>query len=97
MYEWGIIGLILWVMFFGSTTLFAITGTRKDHAGFAKPLLIYLPAFAIGLAGENIIAGAGNDVTVGFLLLIALASVPHRSTQLRVCTTSETIPVYSAA
>ena len=62
-----------------------------------NPLLIYLPAFAIGLAGENIIAGAGNDVTVGFLLLIALASVPHRSTQLRVCTTSETIPVYPAA
>ena len=97
MYEWGMVGLILWVMFFGSITLFAIRGTRKDHAGFAKPLLIYLPAFAIGLAGENIIAGAGNDVTVGFLLLIALASVPHRSTQLRTHRTRETIPVYSAA
>ncbi|MGA8027669.1 MAG: hypothetical protein WB992_11030 [Bryobacteraceae bacterium] len=77
-YEWGIIGLILWLAFFTSIAVFAYQGFRKDRSGHAKPLLIYLPAFLLGLAGENILAGAGNSVSVGFLLLIALASISHR-------------------
>ncbi|HEY7306626.1 MAG TPA: hypothetical protein VH601_21060 [Bryobacteraceae bacterium] len=79
-YEWGITGMILWLMFFGSIALYALQGLRKDEGGYSKPLLIYLPAFALGLAGENIIAGAGNDVSAGFLLVIALASISHRVT-----------------
>jgi hypothetical protein len=77
-YEWGITGMILWLIFFFSIALYALEGIRKDREGYSKPLLIYLPAFALGLAGENIIAGAGNDVSTGFLLVIALASQSHR-------------------
>ncbi|MBV9158285.1 MAG: O-antigen ligase family protein, partial [Acidobacteriaceae bacterium] len=77
-YEWGLIGLILWLMFLGSLTIFAARGVQIDKNGNAKPLLVYIPAFLLGLAGENIIAGAGNAVSVGFLLLIALASISHR-------------------
>jgi hypothetical protein len=78
LYEWGLIGTILWLMFFGSITVYAIHGVTRANGWYSKPLLIYLPAFAFGLAGENIIAGAGNDVSVGFLLVIALASTSHR-------------------
>jgi len=78
MYEWGLMGLALWMSFFSSIVLYAVRGYRIDPLGHAKPLLLYLPAFMLGLTGENIIAGAGNDVSVGFLLLIALASVSHR-------------------
>lgn len=78
LYEWGIAGTILWLMFFGSITSYAVQGVRKSKGWYSKPLLVYLPAFALGLAGENIIAGAGNDVSVGFLLVIAFAAESHR-------------------
>ena len=78
MYEWGFIGLILWLIFIGSIVLFAYQGVQIDKTGYAKPLLVYMPAFVLGLAGENILAGAGNAVSVGFLLLVALASISHR-------------------
>jgi hypothetical protein len=78
LYEWGMAGTVLWLMFFGSITLYAVQGVRKAEAWYSKPLLVYLPAFALGLAGENIIAGAGNDVSVGFLLVIAFACESHR-------------------
>lgn len=78
LYEWGLIGMILWLAFLGSITLYAVRGIKGDKGWYAKPLLIYLPAFVLGLAGENIIAGAGNDVSVGFLLVIAFASASRR-------------------
>lgn len=78
-YEWGVIGLSLWVFLIGSLTAFALRGTRQNKGGYAKPLLVYLPAFAIGLSGENFIAAAGNVATVGFLVLIAFASIAYRS------------------
>lgn len=78
LYEWGLLGMLLWLMFFASITTYAIQGARKDANGYAKPLLIYLPALLVGLSGENMIAGAGSGVTVGFLLLIAFASISHR-------------------
>lgn len=77
-YDWGVLGLILWLSFFGSIAMFAYRTARNDSAGYAKPLFIYLPAFLIALTGENFIASAGNSVSTGFLLLIALASVAYR-------------------
>ena len=78
-YEWGAIGFIFFVLFIGSVVVFAFTGFLKDRYGHAKPLLVYLPAFILGLTGENIMAGAGNAVSVGFLFLIALAAISHRA------------------
>ncbi len=80
-YEWGVTGLLLWVSFIASLFVYAIKGFRKDKSGYSRPLLIYLPAFLLGLAGENIIAGAGNAVSVGLLILIALATISHRRTR----------------
>lgn len=78
MYEWGICGAILWLLCIGSIALYALRGLKLETRDYAKPLVVYLPAFLMGLAGENIIAGAGSAVNVGFLMLIALASVSHR-------------------
>ena len=77
-YEWGIAGLALFLMFLSSVAVFAIQGVRRDFRGYARPLVVFLPGLLLGLAGENILAGAGNAVSVGFLLLIALASMAHR-------------------
>ncbi len=78
MYEWGLIGLILWLMFFGSIAMFAVRGVQRDQNGYAKPLLVYLPAFMLGLTGENILAGAGSAANIGFLMLLGLAGMAHR-------------------
>jgi hypothetical protein len=78
MYEWGIVGLILWVLFLGSLVIYAYEGVKMDKFGFAKPLFVYVPAFCIGVSGENIIAGAGHAENVGLLLLIGLAGMAHR-------------------
>ena len=77
-YEWGIVGLTIWLVFIGALVAYAVKGVNTDRGSYSKPLLIYLPAFALGLSGENIIAGAGNAVSVGLLVLIALASISHR-------------------
>jgi len=78
LYEWGLIGFLFWCLFVGSIAVFAFEGIRKDPDGNSKPLLAYLPPFLIGLAGENFLAGAGSAMSVGFLLLIGIASIAHR-------------------
>jgi hypothetical protein len=79
LYEWGLVGLTLWLVFIGSLVTYAARGAMSARGSYAKPLLAYLPAFALGLTGENIIAGAGNAVSVGLLVLIALATMAHRT------------------
>jgi len=79
MYEWGVIGLSLWTAFILSLLIYAAKGVRGEAAAYAKPLVVYLPAFVLGLTGENIIAGAGNAVSVGLLVLISLATISHRA------------------
>jgi O-antigen ligase len=81
LYEWGIVGLILWLLFVGSLMAYAWDGLKHDKYGFAKPLFIYVPAFCIGVSGENIIAGAGHAENVGLLVLIGIAAVAHRVNQ----------------
>jgi hypothetical protein len=83
LYEWGFVGFSLWCMFIGSVAAFAYSGVRRDPQGYAKPLLSYLPGFALALAGENFLAGAGSAMSVGFLFLVGIASGSHRTAQER--------------
>ena len=78
LYEWGGVGLGLWFVFIFSVILYALEGVRRDHLGHARPLLIFLPAFLCGFSTENILAGAGHAENIGFVLLVALATVSHR-------------------
>jgi len=81
MYEWGFVGIILWLLFVGSLMAYAIEGLKRDKYGFAKPLFVYVPAFCIGVSGENIIAGAGHAENVGLLLVIGIAAIALRVSQ----------------
>jgi hypothetical protein len=78
-YEWGVIGLTLWTAFILSLLVYAVKGARAEAPAYAKPLVVYLPAFVLGLTGENIIAGAGNAVSVGILVLISLSTISYRA------------------
>jgi hypothetical protein len=51
---------------------------RGFTAGYAKPLMIYVPGLLVALAGENFIAGAGNAMSLGFLMLLGFATLAHR-------------------
>ena len=78
LYEWGVIGSVFWLLFIGSVVLYAVQGVLMNKKGNARPLLVYLPSFMIALGGENMLAGAGNAVNMGFVFALALATIPHR-------------------
>ena len=78
LYEWGVIGSVFWLLFIGSVIVYAVQGVLISKKGNARPLLVYLPSFMIALAGENMLAGAGNAVNMGFVFTLALATIPHR-------------------
>jgi hypothetical protein len=78
LYEWGGVGLGLWFVFIFSVIAYAFQGVRRDRLGYARPLLIFIPAFLAGFSTENILAGAGHAENIGFVLLAALATVSHR-------------------
>lgn len=78
LYEWGIAGLTAWLVFLSSIAVYAMQGAKAGTSGDAQPLLAYLPAFLLGLTGENILAGAGHAANAGVILLIAFASISHR-------------------
>lgn len=69
-YEWGAAGVALWLATLGSLAALAWK-RRRTSAGAA--LVAYLPALMLGLSTENVIDGAGNAVTAGLLVLLALA------------------------
>jgi hypothetical protein len=75
-YEWGLLGSALWLGFVGSVCALAWKRSRQRNGEAAKALCVYLPGFLFALGGENILAGAGNAVNMGFLLLVALAYTP---------------------
>jgi hypothetical protein len=78
LYEWGSVGLALWIVFICSVIVYAMEGVRTDRLGHARPLLIFLPAFLAGFSAENVLAGAGSASNLGFVLLAAMAAVSHR-------------------
>jgi O-antigen ligase len=96
LYEWGILGLLLWLAFIGSVTVFAWRGIRRDPLGYAKPLFVYLPAFGLALLGENILAGAGHAENIGFILLLAIAAISHRRPAPRSFPSAELPCVYAS-
>ena len=76
-YEWGVVGASLWVGVFGSILGGLVSRYRKAPSRMsASAALSFLPAFLSALLTENIVAGAGNAVTMSFAIMIALLWLP---------------------
>jgi hypothetical protein len=69
----------VWLLFVGSLMMYAYKGIKLDALGYARPLFSYVPAFCIGVTGENILAGAGHAENIGMLLLIGIACIAYRT------------------
>jgi hypothetical protein len=71
-YEWGLVGLLLWSFVLGAVIWGARRRRMRLRDGPSMALLAYLPGLLLALSLENVIAGAGSAVTVGFGLLLAM-------------------------
>ncbi len=83
-YEWGAVGALLLVLTVG--TLFFGLMTRLHTAPVRArvlPALSFAPAFIAALSTENVLAGAGNAVTLGLALTVALLCSPVESNPVR--------------
>jgi hypothetical protein len=77
LYEWGVVGLVLLVGVFLSLVagvFLRIPATRWKAPSLA--LISFLPAFLVALSTENVLAGAGNAVTISLALMIGLLWSP---------------------
>jgi hypothetical protein len=76
-YEWGICGLGLWISIFGSVFVGLVMRYRNLATRTqAAAALSFLPAFLAASATENIVASAGNAVTLSLTILVALLWQP---------------------
>jgi hypothetical protein len=72
-YEWGILGLGLLLAFLVATTVAFLRKITSDRGGAALAFAGALPSIVIGLAIENILAGAASAGGVGILLAMTYA------------------------
>jgi hypothetical protein len=84
LYEWGIVGLALLLSVFG-TLLAGLIARFRNPVWRTRSVVVlaFLPSFLGALSTENILAGTGNAVTVGFAILLALHWAPEPSWRLR--------------
>ncbi len=72
LYEWGVVGLLLWLMSFMSLLAAVLMSRRRSrNTRMNTALLSYLPGFILALSTENAFAGAGMAMTVGLSALLA--------------------------
>jgi O-antigen ligase len=73
LYEWGIFGLGLLCFFLVATIVGFARKMASDGGGPALAFLGVLPSIVIGLAIENVLAGAASAAGVGILLAMSFA------------------------
>lgn len=73
LYEWGVLGLGLLVLFLVATTIGYLKRIASQKDGRALAFIGVLPSIVFGLAIENILAGAGSAAGVGILLALTYA------------------------
>jgi O-antigen ligase len=73
LYEWGILGLALLLAFLIATTIGFTRKITAEGGGPAVAFLGVLPSILIGLAIENVLAGAVSAAGVGILLCMSFA------------------------
>jgi hypothetical protein len=81
LYEWGLVGLCLLISIF--FTLVAGLISLRRYPSFksrASAAISFVGAFLIAFTGENVLAGAGNAVTISLALILALIWAPPERT-----------------
>jgi O-antigen ligase len=73
LYEWGILGLGLLIAFLVATTTGFLKKIATDRGGPALAFAGALPSIVMGLAIENVLAGAASAGGVGILLAMSYA------------------------
>ncbi|MDP9112531.1 MAG: O-antigen ligase family protein [Acidobacteriota bacterium] len=80
LYEWGMIGFILFLAILVSLVVELRQRPESSIGSIGSPAFFsFLPAFLLAFSSENLIASAGNAVTMSLALMVAL----HRSAPLR--------------
>jgi hypothetical protein len=76
-YEWGVIGLCLLAACLFSFPIGVMVRAKHRHWKRNAPVVLaFFPAFLASLSTENVIAGAGNAVTMSLALVVALLWTP---------------------
>jgi O-Antigen ligase len=81
LYEWGIAGFVLLVAILATLVLELARRSEKSSGRIGSPAVFsFLPAFLLAFSTENLIASAGNAVTMSLSLMVALSWAPklHR-------------------
>jgi O-antigen ligase len=73
LYEWGIVGMALLLAFLVCTIVAFARKIAAEGGGTALAFLGVLPSVVIGLAIENVLAGAASAAGVGILLAMSFA------------------------
>ena len=90
LYEWGIGGLCLVIAVLATLLIGLMRRYQLDAARVGSAIaLSFAPAFLLAFSTENLIAGAGNAVTMSLALLVSLSwapplSQPSRDSVLRI-------------
>jgi len=85
LYEWGIVGLIAMVGVFATLVAGVIARYRDPATRYgAIAVFSFLPAFLLAFSTENVLAGAGNAITMSMAIVIGMlwvngSKVPTRS------------------
>ena len=72
LYEWGFLGLLTFVSFLFVIFVWLTTTYIKSRKEIYAGAIYYLISLCIYLKTENIFAGAGSAVTMGFALLLGV-------------------------
>lgn len=72
LYEWGIVGYLIFTVFFVVLFVWLMTAYIKSKKTIYFAVISYLIAFSVALTTENILAGAGNAVTMSFGMLLGV-------------------------
>jgi hypothetical protein len=81
-YEWGIIGLGLLISVFAAL-LKTLWSYHRERVEGVDPVaaLSFLPAFLLAFSTENLLAGAGNAVTMSLALIVGLSWIPRSASK----------------
>jgi hypothetical protein len=78
LYEWGIAGFVLLTAILATLVLELARRSEKSSGRIGSPAVFsFLPAFLLAFSTENLIASAGNAVTMSLALMVALSWSPR--------------------